>query len=354
MKLINKIRAKNRLKQKLIHIYEKESNQKRKRLDLLFIHRCLFKCKHCFHWKKKNHHDSFELEDWMKLLDDSLVIYGNNVEVNIGGDGMALLNKYLIPLIKKSNENGFYTILNTNGYLINNMILKNLIDAGLDSISVSLDFKAAEKHDKHRGVKGSYNHLMKIFDYVKTFDYNITIVINCVIMKPNLLELVDIVKLVNDLETIDCINFQAITHPFGVEQQEFWYKSIKYGHLWPEDTLKIIEVIDTLINLKKTGSKISNPNSQLQAFKRYFLDPDKCISGLKCNVQDIGLHVFNDGLISICPYKENIGTLKKDSIMNLVSSKQAKKVYEQMNNCSKNCHQLINCKFQDDTLFSVI
>ena len=48
----NKTRVISKLKKKLNHLYQLQVNPIQKRVDLLFIHRCLFKCKHCFQWKQ--------------------------------------------------------------------------------------------------------------------------------------------------------------------------------------------------------------------------------------------------------------------------------------------------------------
>jgi sulfatase maturation enzyme AslB (radical SAM superfamily) len=351
-----KLKSRNRLKKKIEYIYELEANPPRKRIDLLIAHRCLFRCKHCFLWKKETHFDSFRLNDWLSVLDDTLKLYGTNVEISLGGDGMALLNGDIIPIIERATQNGFSTLLNTNGYLVNNVILKRLAQAGLKTIVMSLDYVTPERHDKHRGVEGSFEHVMRILDYINEYHYKMGVMFNCVIMRDNLDELLDLVKFVEKLK-IAHIYFQAITHPMGVpflgDMDDSWITSEEYGHLWPEP-VKALKVVDGLIELKRQGYRINNDLVQLEAYKNYFISPEKCISGLKCNVMDIGIHIFSEGVTRMCPYKEDVGTLKDGSIIEIMSSQQAKKVNDQMLNCSKNCHQLINCKFRDDSVFNFI
>lgn len=349
--ITQRAKARSILKKKLMQLSTRADE--RKQIDILFSNRCLFRCGHCFHWTNKNYLDSLKLGQWLSFLEDLSGVYGTEVELNLGGDGMALLNPYVFPILKKSSSLGFYTALNSNGFLINNSLLQRLAESGLDKLSMSLDFPDPTKHDMHRGVRYAYDHVLNILDYIKGKNFNLVIQLNCVIMAGNLDEIIDLAEFVQGNSQVDTLIFQAISHPMSIKYEKHWYRSARFRHLWPSDKQKVNEVLDRLIELKRQGSKISNPISQLIAFKKYFMDPEKCITGLKCNVRDIGLHVFNEGRTKVCPFKDSIGSIKDGTIKDLLGSDQAKRVNEQMDNCSDNCHQLINCKFTDDSVFNM-
>lgn len=89
-----------------------------------------------------------------------------------------------------SKKCNMFVSLNTNGYLLDEARIKELIDAGVEIFTFSVDSPVEEIHDSIRGLKGSLNNIKRAIDYINDYckdqQRNILIFINCVILKNNI------------------------------------------------------------------------------------------------------------------------------------------------------------------------
>ncbi len=88
---------------------------------------------------------------------------------------------------------GLTMVMAPCGVLINEETAKKILDSGIKRISLSLDGVTAETHDAFRGVKGSYETLLKAMDYAKKAGLEFQV--NTTITKHNLKELPQILQL---------------------------------------------------------------------------------------------------------------------------------------------------------------
>ena len=123
---------------------------------------CFYNCKHCFIWLRKQSLNSISINSWYRILEGIKNSTNSNIKLNVGGDGMAELDPNLIPILKKSNELGFKTVLSSNGYLINKIIASKLVKSGLNIISLSLDFLDQPLHDNNRGIDKSFDRIKNV------------------------------------------------------------------------------------------------------------------------------------------------------------------------------------------------
>ena len=319
------------------------------KISLLFAHRCIFLCKHCHFWKFENAYDSLSLSEWIQCLRDIRQIYGENVQIEMGGDGMASLNKNLIPLIRASSDLGFWTVLPTNGFLLNRELLRRIIDAGLGCLAISLDFITPEKHDKQRGTPQSYNHVMQLFEYLKDLKTeHLHVPVNTIIMGPNIDEIIPLTKMINNLRQISNHNFQVISQPLETGFDKYWYMNKKFRFMWPEDLDKVNNVIDELIRLKSQNFKISNDISQLLSFKDYFASPNDRMNGTGCDYDALGVTIIVNGDVLICSRKRVIGSVKGKSLKKILKSDAAAILRNQISVCSVKCHQRQNCRYYEN------
>ncbi len=319
-------------------------NKEVKKVTLLFGSRCVFKCKHCFNWRFKNNFDRISLEEWISLLENIKKLNKGKVKIDIGASGMALLSEYLIPVVMKCNQLGYKILLNTNGYLFNERIVKKLVKSGLNKFSISIDFFSPKKHDDQKGMVNSHKHALNLIRYVKKHSGSNRISISTIIMKPNLNELVPLIKWTNSMNIP--IFFQAITQPYNTPDQKYWYKDNKYKNLWPGDSKKMSTILDKIIELRKKGYNVGNDVNHLHALKKYFLYPQKRIMPT-CNINNVGLLIDSSGCVKACPYMENIDNLRNVPITSLVESQKYIKTINKMCDCPTNCAQMINCSYKD-------
>jgi len=106
---------------------------------------CTSKCEYCSNWKV-NHKDLTTEE--VKLVLFKLKEIGV-IRLCISG-GEPLLRKDIVDIVRFAKELGFSIDLTTNGAICNANLYGDLIGAGLDSISFSIDGVSAETHERFR------------------------------------------------------------------------------------------------------------------------------------------------------------------------------------------------------------
>jgi AdoMet-dependent heme synthase len=116
--------------------------------------KCNLKCGHCY-INAQETGDKTELNTSQgKRLIDQISEFGRVILVLSGGE--PLLRKDIFELAAYSAKKGVITTLGTNGTLIDNQAAKNLFDAGVRKVAISIDSSAPKIHDELRGVKGAW------------------------------------------------------------------------------------------------------------------------------------------------------------------------------------------------------
>jgi glycosyltransferase involved in cell wall biosynthesis/phenylacetate-coenzyme A ligase PaaK-like adenylate-forming protein/MoaA/NifB/PqqE/SkfB family radical SAM enzyme len=134
-------------------------------------------------------------EQWLQIFKDAA---GLGVErLDISG-GEPTLYKNLAGLIKAGKEYGWFINLNTNGSLINESYAKELIEAGLDSVSISIYSAEPKIHDEMRNCDGLWQKAtdaVRIFNRLRANCSNFQIITQCLICRENYKGLADLIKL---------------------------------------------------------------------------------------------------------------------------------------------------------------
>ena len=117
--------------------------------------------------------------------------------------------------------------------------------------------------------------------------------------------------------------------------------------LWPE-TAALEALLDELVAAKKAGAKINNSFEQLELYRRYYRDPERCDLGTgTCLVGDYFVNLNFDGCFELCPYingvDTHLGFLHQASLLRLRASAAAKDARRTMRRCTQNCYLRLNC-----------
>lgn len=139
---------------------------------LVFLtYRCTSSCGCCNIWKRNSENKSNEMgiQEWMVVIDRLHNSGVRGIEI-FGGD--ALLRKDIIfDLIDYCRLKGIETFLPTNSNLIDEDTARRLVEGGLTAFYFSLD-GTKEVHDAIRGLKGSYDRVVKAVAEVAKFRKN--------------------------------------------------------------------------------------------------------------------------------------------------------------------------------------
>jgi len=334
---------------------------------------CFFKCKMCEKWKediKVKERIIPSLEEWKRFIDQLSVVvkdklvgdWNERFELNFAG-GEALTHKHTLGLVKYASELGFRTVIPSNGYMINDKIAEKLHNAGLTALNLSLDSLDPEIHDKFRGFKGAHEGVMKAIKAMEKYNDPEVGIIG-ILHNETYKDMPNLVKWVIDHEKLEWILIMAIMQPNNTIFQSGWYEKQKFKELWPDDTDKVITVINQIIEIKKKTmhdlaigktkrDPIINTMQQLKAVKNYFKYPEKFVkSDMPCNF-DTAVQVSAVGDIHMCYHHDMLGNIKNTNFVEAWNSMHANKVRQKILACKTNCHELINCYYKEEYPFEL-
>lgn len=114
--------------------------------------------------------------------------------------GEPLLKTDIFDIATYGTDKGFRMVMAPNGTLITEGIAKQMADAGIQRISVSLDGATRESHDRFRGVDGAFEGALRGIRLAKSA--GIEFQINTTITKTNLHEIEKIQELAVELGAV--------------------------------------------------------------------------------------------------------------------------------------------------------
>jgi radical SAM protein with 4Fe4S-binding SPASM domain len=167
---------------------------------LFFItYRCSSRCTTCTMWRRGKREEELTLSGWKRVVDECAKAGISNIEM-FGGD--ALLRKdILFPLIRYGRARGIECDVVTNGLLLDNEVARELVLAGTNLVSVSID-GVGGTHDSVRGVPGAFERALAGLRHLKAARESLSkiegvpqLVMNCTVSRKNFRELEPLVEL---------------------------------------------------------------------------------------------------------------------------------------------------------------
>jgi len=156
---------------------------------------CNLSCVHCRAASiDKPYPNELTTEECMNLLDE-VVSFASPIMILTGGE--PLLRPDVFEIATYGTQIGLRMVLATNGLLIDTETTKQMREASIQRVSISLDGATADSHDKFRQVAGAFAGSLRGIDLLKKA--SIEFQINTTITRENLHELPDIQKLAEGL-----------------------------------------------------------------------------------------------------------------------------------------------------------
>jgi radical SAM protein with 4Fe4S-binding SPASM domain len=159
---------------------------------------CNLACVHCRASATMGPHEG-ELgsAEALRLL-DQIAEVGKPIIILTGGE--PLLRSDIFDIARYGTDLGLRMVMALNGTLITETIARQLVDAGIQRISVSLDGSSAETHDRFRQVEGAFEGTLRGIDLLKKAGMEFQI--NTTITKTNLEQIPKIQELAIDLGAV--------------------------------------------------------------------------------------------------------------------------------------------------------
>jgi len=114
---------------------------------------CNLHCNHCYMDATTSKEEEMSLEDGIRLIDDLAEL---KVPVLILTGGEPLMSRNFYAYAIHAREMGLRTVISTNGTLITPEVARLLKEVDIRYVGVSIDSTDPARHDRFRGVEGSY------------------------------------------------------------------------------------------------------------------------------------------------------------------------------------------------------
>lgn len=291
--------------------------------------RCNIKCQQCAIWRLPAG-EELTTEEWKKVIYDLRKWIGP-YRVQMAG-GEIFVRKDIPEIIKFATEHDVLTGLVSNGTMITKGLAEKIVDSGLGYIHISVDGIKPETHDFIRGIPGLHAKTTAGIDHLvkAAKGSGMSICVATVVMKPNMHELVDIVKWADKIGTDG-----VIFNPLGptIDSDPDWFKKTP---LFFDDLSEINKVLDQLIEMKKNGAKILNPPEQFEEMKNYFAKP-YLLMREHCMVGITNLSIICNGDIHTCFKMPPLGNVKETTVEAVWDSEKARELRKRIKNCDIHC-----------------
>ncbi len=120
-------------------------------------HRCNLRCAHCYldaGTLTRGGADELSTNEGLTLVGQIAEFAPGTMLVLSGGE--PLLRPDLLQLARYAAHRGLMVVVGTNGILLDDMLVGELMDCGVRGVGISLDSLDAERHDDFRGAPGAW------------------------------------------------------------------------------------------------------------------------------------------------------------------------------------------------------
>ncbi len=289
----------------------------------LVTRRCNYRCRGCNVWREQ---DSRELptEEMKKGLD--ILRRLGVVEVVFSG-GNPLLREDIGEIIKYSSRY-FITTVYDNG----SMAIKKINELRhADFVAISLDSLNPERNDYVRGVKGAWHNTMEAVKALH--DTGISVSVSPTISQFNLHEIVDFTNyfVAQDIPVWYCLySYDAC------DQTQLFKIGKKSDEFAIADTQGIVNLCDSLAEMKKKHSKILMTTQILEAVKTLYRTGRR---NWKCRALQNFFVIDHLGRVAGCHVHDPVASIfDLPKVWNSQKLNDLRKTYSKCGQCTYMCY----------------
>ena len=247
---------------------------------------CVANCLHCNPRSKKFTRERVLTIDEYNELFKKLKKLGTH-QICVSG-GEPLIYKDIVKLIELITKNGLKASLNTNGWLLTKEKFKELVDAGLLIVNLSIDSPDAKEHDELRRLPGLFDRAIKQIKQCKDLGIPFKLNIRMVLSKHNYKKVGDMIELSRTLDadmlSIDMIEADSKNKLFLLNKDEI--KDFKENYV-PDLVRKIknLNIENKLkeFNVQQLQDMFNTQFNNIENFENGLYWPDDNIKK-KCDI----------------------------------------------------------------------
>jgi MoaA/NifB/PqqE/SkfB family radical SAM enzyme len=219
-------------------------------VNLEVTKRCNARCNFCDYWKTKKENVIDDYGPIIKKIDPMMVTL-------TGGE--PLLRPDLVEIVRKIRKAVpvSYLAMITNASLLTYEKAKALHDAGVDQISVSLDF-LDERHDKSRGLPFLWKHISTLLPQLPAIGFD-AVNINWIVMEQNFDQTMQVAEKAREWGTT--VSYSSYCD----------LKSMNDGHFLSEENLaRFPSIIEEILHFKRRFKTIRSSDFFLSCMPQYY------------------------------------------------------------------------------------
>ncbi|MDD4900819.1 MAG: radical SAM protein [Patescibacteria group bacterium] len=300
-------------------------------ISWLCTYRCNANCRFCnTHEMNKRYPEGLSLKRALEIAHE--IGRAKTWVVGFTG-GEVLLWPYLFDVIKVLKQYGVKVYFITNGLLLKKNAEK-IIEAGVDTVVVSLDDLSAAEHDDNRRVPGIYNLAIEGIKFLKTNRKGQKPIIKSttVLSKktyPKIEQIISHLAELVDVTAVQPVVTGYANGPHDISQTE------KSSFLPEPGKKRLVE--EAILRLTRRYPAFNN--FYFKNISTYWFNPEKLLK-INCWSPFLRLLIMPDGSVSHCPVNpkySTVGNLKSLSLMEAWNSQAIKRQREEIRRHNNNC-----------------
>ena len=295
---------------------------------------CNLRCPMCSIWKRdepKGHKDEMSGEEWRAVV-RSAERLGTSLLVISGGE--PLLKEGIFDIIREASGRGISVHLCSNGTTLTPENVDGLWEAGLDSISVSLDGWEAEIHDAIRG-PGVFDKAVRGVLRLRERAPDIRIGINFVINKRNFR---DMFRMVSFSESLGVAQLKPAPIHSNLQHKD------KRPETYDELTFREGDLVELRVELRKLARALSRsplsstPLSFLAGTPDLYSKPRRftCFAGYAvCSINPFGF-------VAPCADMEGTVSVRDEALESILRGDAFEELRRAVRRCERPCWDTAN------------
>jgi radical SAM protein with 4Fe4S-binding SPASM domain len=263
---------------------------------------CNMKCGHCYiNATDQKLEGELSTQEAKAVIDQ---IYQVSSPLLILSGGEPLLRPDVFELIECGSKKGLKMGLGSNGYLIDDVVAKRLKEAGIATVSISIDSSIPAQHDEFRGVQGAWEKAVNACKMLRK--HGVLVQVNTTLTHDNYDQIDDIMTLA---ESIGVENFHLFfLVPTG--------RGVKLTDISPQKYEEMITNTFAKVHKHRLNVRPSCAPQFMRIAQGMGLDMRQWIRGCIA-----GLHycrIYPNGDVTPCPYLPiKLGNVREQSFKDI-------------------------------------
>ncbi len=316
-----------------------------------FTNACNLRCKHCYQNASFSSSDELTLKEKLRVVDE--LDEAGIASLAFSGGEPLMMKDHLLKVARRASKSGIYVALATNGTLLTRRVVKELKEAGVKYVEISLDSADPEIHDKFRGVRGAFRAAIE--GIRNCVEEGLFTCIATTVTKLNFHEIGKIIELAKKLNVNRFITFNFIPVGRGREIVDLDL-SPKERELFLEELARFamkgeIEVVSTAPQYARVMLQISK--GEFTAASHFYISSTSFSNYIKNIAEFIGgcgagrmyCAIQPNGDVTPCVFMPNlvVGNLRNESFMDIWLKSEVFKILRNRELLKGNCGK---CSFK--------